>query len=447
MLLPLLACTPDKPPNADDTGAPDTGGDTDTTDTRVYADGVWRFDTLDFGAATDDLAPVAEIVGDAEIVGLGESIHYTGGYAAARARLVPWLVEEQGFRAIAVEAGWYNAQTTDAWLRDDEGDLDGAMVGLGFGVWMSQEHAEMLQWVHDWNVANPDDMVALYAFDMQFFWDDFPYLRSVVTETDPDGVDALWAGVAGCLGGTYVTSADYNDDTWAQDMYAGQADYDDETYTTCIAGLDAVDDWVASHTEAIEAAMSLEDVTHAQVAARSVRQMQTELYSLGDMLASYNARDVGMAANFEQLRDELYPGRKTVIIAHNGHLDRDWAAYEASGIDGWVSMGTFVADTHGEDYAPLALLGESVTFDWGCSGDQTIEAALGTLERKMLRTGLELAFVDPERAEASGVLESGDDGAMAFGNPDQVTGIVADHFAGLVYLQTVPTFDPYFACP
>src|SRR4051812_1109386 len=59
----------------------------------------WRGPALD--QPTDDLAPLWALVGDARVIGLGESIHTSGGYYATKARLIHALVEEHGVRWFA----------------------------------------------------------------------------------------------------------------------------------------------------------------------------------------------------------------------------------------------------------------------------------------------------------------------------------------------------------
>lgn len=52
---------------------------------------------------------LAELVGDARIVLIGESSHGTHEFYQARAAMTQWLIEEKGFGAVAAEADWPDA--------------------------------------------------------------------------------------------------------------------------------------------------------------------------------------------------------------------------------------------------------------------------------------------------------------------------------------------------
>ncbi len=55
---------------------------------------------------TEDLDPLLERIGDARYVLLGEASHGTHEYYQWRARISRRLIEEKGFRFIAVEGDW-----------------------------------------------------------------------------------------------------------------------------------------------------------------------------------------------------------------------------------------------------------------------------------------------------------------------------------------------------
>ncbi|QFU91990.1 Erythromycin esterase [Amycolatopsis sp. YIM 10] len=71
---------------------------------------------LDLDAPLDDLAPVAEIVGSARVVGLGESSHHVREFYQVRHRMLRFLVERCGFTVFAVEAPFTGSELLDDWL-------------------------------------------------------------------------------------------------------------------------------------------------------------------------------------------------------------------------------------------------------------------------------------------------------------------------------------------
>jgi erythromycin esterase-like protein len=59
--------------------------------------------TIDPTAPLDDLAPLRRMVGDAQVVGLGESTHGAREAFTLKHRMLRLLVEELGFRSVAWE--------------------------------------------------------------------------------------------------------------------------------------------------------------------------------------------------------------------------------------------------------------------------------------------------------------------------------------------------------
>src|SRR5690349_21451383 len=104
----MVGCGDDggsRAPSADAAVAIDAGADAGEADAQVDAGTGARAVSMlagtDFELPDDDLAPLDGIVGDADVVGIGESVHTTGGEVRMRARLIRYLVEVLGFRAIA----------------------------------------------------------------------------------------------------------------------------------------------------------------------------------------------------------------------------------------------------------------------------------------------------------------------------------------------------------
>src|SRR4030095_17031890 len=56
--------------------------------------GMHAFDGTDVALPTGDLAPLWVLIGDARLIGLGESIHTSGGFYATKHRLIRALIEE-----------------------------------------------------------------------------------------------------------------------------------------------------------------------------------------------------------------------------------------------------------------------------------------------------------------------------------------------------------------
>lgn len=82
---------------------------------------------------------LAELVGDARIVLIGESSHGTHEFYQARAAMTQWLIEEKGFGAVAAEADWPDAYRVNRYVRGlgEDTNADEALSGFErFPAWM-----------------------------------------------------------------------------------------------------------------------------------------------------------------------------------------------------------------------------------------------------------------------------------------------------------------------
>lgn len=113
--------------------------------------------TVDPTASLDDLQPLRQSIGDAAIVGLGESVHGAAEETKLKHRTLRFLVEEMGFRSVAWEEDWATGRQIDRYIRTGEGDLD-ALVSQMSPQWHSREVADVLRWLRDYNAGHDDQV-------------------------------------------------------------------------------------------------------------------------------------------------------------------------------------------------------------------------------------------------------------------------------------------------
>ncbi len=139
--------------------------------------------TVDPTAPLDDLTALAPSVGDAQIVGLGEAVHGASELLTLKHRTLRFLVEQMGFRSIAWEEDWTTGLEIDRYIRTGEGDLD-AIVREMSPQWPTQEVANVLRWLRDYNAGHSDQV--------RFFGVEHYFTRLLAY----DAVEAYVAGVA-----------------------------------------------------------------------------------------------------------------------------------------------------------------------------------------------------------------------------------------------------------
>jgi erythromycin esterase len=100
----------------------------------------------------DDVA-----IGDALIVGLGESVHGAAEILRLKHRVLRLLVERMGVRSVAWEEDWATGRQIDRYIRGGDGDAD-TLVGRMGGQWQTREVADVLRWLRGYNSGRRDQV-------------------------------------------------------------------------------------------------------------------------------------------------------------------------------------------------------------------------------------------------------------------------------------------------
>ena len=315
--------------------------------------GIWRLHGTAPGLPQDDLAPLRQIVGKATVVGLGESFHTSGGYYEAKHRLFRYLVEKMGFRVLAIESSWVDAERVARYVETCQGSADEALTQGLFPVWASAETRELVQWMCQWNRThrNPKDRVHFYGFDIQFQQKEdaealIGFLRRIgLAEDDP-----RISGINRCEG---VVETFF------------PAPLPEDRYRDCKEALAAVGSLFERQAASIIRRTSRKDFGWAKVRRVGLDTFMDQLYYRETAPErAFDARDQGMAYIFQAIRNLRYPGAKTVLWAHNHHIAKNSPEYFYS-----LIMGTHLDRTLKKgSYVSIALIGREVSIDWPAFG-------------------------------------------------------------------------------
>lgn len=112
-----------------------------------------RLNTTDPAAPLADLAPIRAMVGDASIVGLGESTHGAHEEATLKHRVLRFLVEKMGFRSIAWEEDWTMGILLNNYIQTGHGDLNTLLSETDSNT---HEVAAVLRWLRHYNARHTD---------------------------------------------------------------------------------------------------------------------------------------------------------------------------------------------------------------------------------------------------------------------------------------------------
>lgn len=343
--------------------------------------GVYRLHGSAPGLPQNDLEPLRQIIGNARIVSLGESIHTSGGYYEMKHRVFRFLVEKMGFRAFAFESPWPNADRVGQYVASCGEPPEEALRGL-FGVWQSAETRDLVKWMCDWNRSHrkKQDKLFFFGFDVQQSAQDAAALIAFLERLGVGSGDPRVTDIQACDGVSAPT------------VYPGAIS--DARNEQCLRGLAAAEELIDQEAGQHAAGISPQDLEYARLRVVGVRSWQGQVYyrGIGDGVKSSESRDSGMAYAFGVLRRLRYGDVKTVVWAHNYHIAKDarTSSWETK------TMGSFLREMFGSSYVALALIANISEIDWpnvGCGPTRVFRFA-GVVERQLHDLGYEALLVD-----------------------------------------------------
>lgn len=424
----LAACSDPSAPAEPDAGPP------------LLPEGITEIRDVEAPLPADDFDALLPIIGDADVIGLGEAVHTTRGFSRMKARVFTYLVEHAGVRVFAFENPRYGAERVQAVLDEctagtiaDPTASATAAAGDLLGVWANDSMVELIEWMCAYNGAHPGDSLQFSGFDAQAPCRDAVELRDFLHSVDIDDAEGF-ADARACH-------------NVPQPLVCGnlmQATITEEEHAQCIAGLDAIDALLDDRRDELIDASSEEAVTRARIASISLRgwQMLNYLDQIGDPKSGNEARDAAMAESFRLLRSVDYPDSRVAVWAHNWHL-----AMRNDGFEGEVvfrNFGTIVAEDLGADYVPIALVAYDVGVDWpgiyagdvpAPTGERSVERLLHELGKETLLVDLDTPFLEPGVSYGIGT-EPFEEGLS------QVERVLPDHWDALIYLDRADAMRP-----
>ncbi|MGW0518775.1 erythromycin esterase family protein [Crossiella sp. NPDC003009] len=320
---------------------------TEISTARLSRAAVRPLATLDPAAPLDDLSWLDEVVGDARVVAIGESGHYTTEFPQLRHRVQRYLVERHGFRACAVENGVVEGRQVDDWVRGGPGEL-GPVLANGMnsltGVWRSVR--AQLEWLRAHN-STAAEAVGWYGFDLggsnvslQPMLDAvFAYFTAADPDFRPDPAIreiAMAFAVPSAFGIPAALGA-----------YAGLVPERRDALTAGLAGLQTR---LTSRRLPYLRRTGAEAYEWAVRALRATVTVDTVVRAMaaGDQETALFSREATSADTVEWI---LGRADRIVLGAHNGHVQRWPGALPGTGPI--TTLGVHLADRLGEEYRAI----------------------------------------------------------------------------------------------
>lgn len=299
-----------------------------------------------------DYDELLERIGDASIVLLGEASHGSHEFYRERARISRRLIEERGFRGVAVEADWPDAYRVNRYLHGAGEDADAEEALRGFRrfptwMWRNAEVLDFVGWLRARNErAGEGAGASFFGLDLYSLHASVAEVIGYLERLNPAGAERARERYA-CLeefGGAQAYGR------------AAAEGLDDECREGVVAQLTELRSLAASYLRR-DGIAAEDEQFYAEQNARlvaSAEQYYRSMFASPD--SSWNLRDRHMMETLERLRAHL--GRhgewaRLVVWEHNSHVGD--ARVTAMSRRGELNLGQLARERWGEDVFSLGF--------------------------------------------------------------------------------------------
>ena len=378
--------------------------------------------------SNDPIPGLTQLARRATVIGLGESAHHKEELLRLRSRLTRELVESNGFRALLMETGYVEATQLDAWLSDpdaSEPDFSRALPFAGDGEYEAIRSA--LRWLKRFNSTQPPRArVRFIGLDMS---SGGGALRPPVERAWAflDRVDGAFARESRARLSPVLDRLGSGYPSGAKQRYDSLSAVDREGLTLEIERLGAR---LSTRGAAFRRVSSAEE---HESASQSVRIAgQTIEFMRLDGRDPANPRDQALARNAFWAMEQLPPGSRIVVWAHNAHVQKQSIDVPVMKMRApAVSMGELLARRLGDGYAAIGTVVDQYAPD-GSHADS------GSVDARLARAGVPLYLVSLSAESASSATPAwlGVPRLMRF-ERTYIRVVPARAFDALVYVQRV----------
>lgn len=292
-------------------------------------------------AGLRDVDAIVDLIGDAQVVLLGEATHGTHEFYLLRAEITRRLVTEHGFDAVAVEADWPDALRVSRHVQGEAGPSDAAHALSEFTrfprwMWRNREVLAFVQWLrrHNESMAEADRRVGFYGLDLYSLRRSMDAVLRYLERTDPEA-----ARQARRRYDCFDHLADEPQLYGQATRFGRMPDCEREVLAQFRALMQADAGGSPVGDELFYAQQNARVVRHAEQYYRVMFEGHVE---------SWNLRDRHMASTLEALIDHLSVQRRraarVVVWAHNSHVG-DARATEM-GERGELNLGQLVRERY-----------------------------------------------------------------------------------------------------
>ncbi|WP_394649167.1 erythromycin esterase family protein [uncultured Deinococcus sp.] len=296
------------------------------------------------------------------LLGLGEPTHGVPSFPGWRNRMLQVLVEEHGFRSIAIESDAVAALRVNAYVTAGEGTLDEIMAsGFSHGFGTLPANRALVEWLRAFNAGrDPADRVRFYGFDppLENMWAASPRASLLALHAFPSTHGQAGPADAVTIGRLCGEDARWTDEAAALNPAASLG------RTPQARELRVLADDLATllRRQAPELAARpgfWEAELHARTATGLLRYhavMADPVPTPTRVEGMLALRDLLMADHLTAVADRERSRGPTLVFAHNSHLQRPRSEMRMLGETlGWWGAGAHLGLRLGTAYAFVAM--------------------------------------------------------------------------------------------
>lgn len=269
---------------------------------------------------------------------LGEASHGTSEFYTWRASISKRLIEEKGFKVIAVEGDWADAYPLNNYIKGGSRFSSAESALQEFDrwpewMWANEEIAALTDWLRSTNAGKaPAQQVSFYGLDVYGLWESMDEVHAYLQRTDPAAAQVAQE-VLTCF-------APYNrsEEAYISATLSSSASCADELATL----LEAVQAKVTA--ESIQNEEVLNAIQNVKVAVNGERYYRAAARSSA---TSWNIRDEHMMETINRLLEHHGAATKIIVWEHNTHVGDARATDLADA--GMVNVGQLVREQFGPE--------------------------------------------------------------------------------------------------
>ena len=293
---------------------------------------------LPLSGGASELDALISMIGEAEVVMIGEATHGTHEFYRMRSDITRRLVAEKRFSAVAIEGDWPDAYRADAYVRNRREEPDAAAALAGFRrfpnwMWRNTDVADFLAWLRRYNMRVPEERRAgFYGLDLYSLSSSMAAVLAYFDRHDPHA--------AARARERYACFDRFGEDSQVYGLMVGHG-----AARSCEAEVLAM--LVETRRKTLAAARRSDEAGAAEAAfdaaqnallVKNAEAYYRSMFTGGE--SSWNLRDGHMAQTLWSLRDHLARNgpAKVVVWAHNSHVG-DARATEMGRTRGQLTLG------------------------------------------------------------------------------------------------------------